>query len=829
MIPPNVVPEQARTGDHDRPVGFFRPHALTVLEFPRVLEVVAGYAHTALGAERVKSLAPSLDLDLVRREHARVEAMRTLVSSEDGWQGEEVPDVRAALERLRVAGTTLDGLSLRDAGRLLGSARRTRDAIYADRVSPMTRALLVEYADVMARDADLERRLEKALDDDGSMRDDASPALRRIRREMAGAEGELVRLLERLMAKLDPHHQVSDASVTVRNGRYVIPIRRAGVRSTGGIVHDTSASGATLFIEPPAAVEAGNRIRELAVEEQREIERILRELSDALRPHHAALELSLEALVALDALAARARYAVASRCTPAPLGAPGDGFAICNGRHPLLLARGDAVVPFDLEMLPGERTLLVSGPNTGGKTVLLKALALLSLMAQSGIPAPVGPESRLAAFDGVFADIGDEQSIEASLSTFSAHLKNLIEIVKDATADSLVLVDELGSGTDPLEGAALGGAILESLTARGTLTIATTHLGALKELAQEVPGVVNASLQFDAVALAPTYRLIKGIPGRSYGLSIARRLDMPADVIARAEERVPTVERDVHRLLEALEVRDRESAALLKHLQADSDEVHERGRRLAEREVEIRRKERELERASRHEARRYLLDARADLERVIASLKDAGAASVEEAAAAARRALEQRAAQEREALDRIEAQEQADAMSDAERRQRESRAASDRDRPLAVGDAVAVSTLGGKAGKLLERRGDDALVMVGALKLTVPVKTLTRISAKALRGQEAAVAYIGEVPEVAAKHEIDVRGMRIGEVEDAVLQAIDSALRADLAELRIIHGKGTGALREKVGQMVKDDPRVKASRLGAWNEGGAGVTVVQLA
>ncbi len=801
-----------------------------MLEFPRVLDVVAGFAHSSLGAARVRSLAPSPDLDAVRAEHARVEAMRTLVSSDEGWPGEAIPDLTAALARLRIAGTTLDGLSLRDAGRLLGSARRTRDAIYANHVPQMTRALLVEYADVMARDAELERRLEKALDDDGLVRDDASPALRRLRREMAGAEGELVRLLERLMAKLEPHHRVGDASVTVRNGRYVMPVRREGAKAAGGIVHDTSASGATVFIEPPAAVEAGNRIREMAIEEQREIERILRDLTDALHPHHAALELSLEALVALDALAARARYALAARCSPAPLGASARGFAIYNGRHPLLLARGADVVPFDLEMHPGERTLLVSGPNTGGKTVLLKALALLSLMAQSGIPAPVGPESRLAAFDGVFADIGDEQSIEASLSTFSAHLKNLIEIVRDATDESLVLVDELGSGTDPLEGAALGGAILESLTTRGTMTIATTHLGALKELAHEVPGVVNASLQFDAVALAPTFRLIKGIPGRSYGLSIARRLEMPAAVIARAEERVPTVERDVHRLLETLEVRDRESATLMAQLQADQADVQQRGRRLAEREGELKRRERELERASRHDARRYLLDARADLEKMIASLKEAGAAGLEEAAGAARRGLEQRAAQERAALDGLDAQEQDDAKADAEQRQRAARAAGEReDRPLAVGDTVAVSTLGGKAGKLLELRGKETLVVVGALKLTVPTASLTRISDRHLRDRETAVAYIGDVPEVEAKHEVDVRGMRIGEVEDAVLQAIDSALRADLAELRIIHGKGTGALREKVGEMVKHDPRVKGSRLGAWNEGGAGVTVVQLA
>ena len=324
------------------------------------------------------------------------------------------------------------------------------------------------------------------------------------------------------------------------------------------------------------------------------------------------------------------------------------------------------------------------------------------------------------------------------------------------------------------------------------------------------------------------------MPGRSYSLSIARRLEMPAAVIARAEERVPTVERDVHRLLETLEVRDRESATLMAQLQADEADVHQRGRKLAERESELKRRERELERASRHDARRYLLDARADLEKMIASLKDAGAAGLEEAAATARRGLEQRAAQEREALNSLDEQEQAESKADAERRLHETREKGARgkgareDRPLAAGDTVAVSTLGGKAGKLLEMRGKEALVVVGALKLTVPTATLTRISDRHLRDRETAVAYIGDIPEVEAKHEVDVRGMRIGEVEDAVLQAIDSALRADLAELRIIHGKGTGALREKVGQMVKSDPRVKTSRLGAWNEGGAGVTVVQL-
>jgi DNA mismatch repair protein MutS2 len=345
-------------------------------------------------------------------------------------------------------------------------------------------------------------------------------------------------------------------SVTVRNGRFVIPVRREAQRVVGGIVHDASATGGTLFVEPPAAVEAGNRIRELQIEEVEEIERILLELTEKLRPHRDALGGSLEALITLDSLVARARFAIEFRCAPVDLAEPTEGFAVVQGRHPLLVAQGISVVAFDLEMAASERTLLISGPNTGGKTVLLKALGLFSALVQSGIPAPVDDGSRVAVFDNIYADVGDEQSILASLSTFSAHLKNLAEVLSSATEHSLVLIDELGSGTDPIEGAALGGAILEALTARRTLSIATTHLGALKELAMEVEGVVNASLQFDPVALAPTYRLTKGVPGRSYGISIARRLNLPSDVLARAEERIPSDERRVTALLGELEARE---------------------------------------------------------------------------------------------------------------------------------------------------------------------------------------------------------------------------------------------------------------------------------
>lgn len=793
-------------------------HALGVLEFARVLDVVAGHAGSDLGRERVLALSPTDERPWIEREHARVSAVRALMVADERWSPARAPDVREPLSRLRVEGTSWSAVELVAGAQLLSASRVTAEYLADERRPPVPVAVLESFGRRLVSNRVVEDALERALAPDGTVRDDASPALRRIRRELAGAHGALVNLLERALTKVDPHFQVPDMSVTVRNGRYVIPVRREGAKSLGGIVHDTSATGATLFVEPPAAVEFGNRIRELEVEEVREVDRILRELTERVRPLREALGGALDALAELDSLFARARYGQACRCSDATLADPGAGFALRTARHPLLLAQGAEVVPFDLEMLPPERTLLVSGPNTGGKTVLLKAIGLLSCLVQSGIPAPVGAESSVPVFDDIFADVGDEQSIEASLSTFSAHLKNLSEILRSATARSLVLIDELGSGTDPLEGAALGGAILEELTVRGVRSVATTHLGALKELATEVPGVVNASLQFDEEHLAPTYRLVKGIPGRSYGLSIARRLRLPEGVLARAEERLPTAERDYNALLAELERRQAEMDRASEELRAMREDVQHRTARIAERESNVRAREREAERASRKEARQLVLDARAEVERTIRALTKADASERDEAAREARRRLESIAANQASQLDRLEREEL-----------RLERGVAPRQAParaVAAGDQVEVLTLGNRVGQVMELRDGEAVVALGGIKLTLPLDRL-RHSDKA-RERDATVILRGDAPEVEASTEIDLRGMRVDEVDTVVMQALDAAIRADLHQLRIIHGKGTGALRERVTEMLRKDSRVREFRLGLWNEGGTGVTLVAL-
>ena len=793
-------------------------HALGVLEFSAALDLVAGYALSTLGAERMRGLRPSTDATWIEREHSRVAAVRSIVEGEAAWRPQQTIDVRSALARLRVEGASLSATDLLSVRNFLRASRLSAESLRNDKMAAVSLAMIRAEIDAHVIARNEEKALENAIDEDGNVKDDASSTLRRIRRELRGTQGEIVRMLERIVARLESRFQVPDMSVSVRNGRFVIPVRREARSAVGGIVHDTSSTGGTLFIEPPAAVEAGNRIRELEAEELREIDRILAELSESVRPLRAAMSDALEAMIVLDSLYARSRFAERLGCGVIEFCDPSAGFSILGGRHPLLVAQGIAVVAFDLELHPSERTLLISGPNTGGKTVLLKSLGLFAAMAQSGVPVPVSDKSRLAIFDDVYADVGDEQSISSSLSTFSAHLKNLAEILRSATSQSLVLIDELGSGTDPVEGAALGGAILEALTKRRSLSVATTHLGALKELATEVDGVVNASLQFDSVALAPTYRLIKGIPGRSYGLSIARRLSLPEDVLQSAEARLPTGERDVNALLAELETREQNLGEREKESASIAEDVRSRAHRVAERETALRERERTAERDARKEARRLLLDARAEVDRTIRELRESSAAAAaDDASREARRRMEQLAATEGKALADLEDETRVDAAT-----------AGSPAGPVGTGDFVSVSTMGGRTARVVELRDGDAVVAFGSVKMTVP-RTALEPARRPEGGERIQVAIRGDIPEVEAKSEIDLRGLRAAEIEDVVMQAVDSAVRADLKSLRIVHGKGTGALRERVAEMLRKESRVSSFRLGAWNEGGAGVTVADLA
>ena len=791
--------------------GGVAPSVLDTLEFPAALERVAAHAAGPLGAARVRGRAPASDPEPVRAALAQVAELAALLLHDDAIRAEPVPDIGPALELLAVPGSALEGLQLAALGRGLGAARLTAATLVRiARDAPRTAALRVEPPP-----KELEQRLMQSLDAEGAVLDAASRALARARQHVREARQRLVAKLEAMLGALDPTDRAPDAAVTLRGGRYVIPIRATARSRVGGIVHDESATRSTVFVEPPEVIELGNALRAAEAEQQREVLRVLRELTDLLRPRRDALAAAWEMCIAFDDLCARARYAVEVNGFAPAIGT--GPLTIRNGRHPLLVpplrtaergpggedrtaergpggedhtvergsggedrsgerGSGGEVVPFDLILAPDEVTVLVSGPNTGGKTVLIKAVGLLCLMAQSGIIPPLGPQSALPMFGAVFADIGDRQSIAASLSTFSAHVAALRDILEHAGPGALVLLDEIGSGTDPAEGGALAAAVLRTLTRRRVVTLATTHLGALKQLAAETVGIVNASLQFEAETLTPTYRLLKGVPGRSYGLAIARRLGIAADVLTMAERAVPDAERALDALLATVEARARELETQAQELAArdaalreDAAKLDARGDAVATREREVRARALALEREAREQARAYLLEARRKVE---AALGRARAAVDEATAREARRLVEQA----------IEATTEETADDKAEQ--------------------------AGEGGK------GKAWVSLEDLKRT--------------RGKPSQTARPPDrLTAAVATAEISLRGLRVDEAETRLVKALDEAVLADLPYLRVIHGKGTGVIRKLVHDLLSADSRVKRFGFAPANQGGHGVTIVE--
>jgi DNA mismatch repair protein MutS2 len=782
--------------------------ALDTIEFEAVLRRVSQYAVGPLGSASILERRPTADLGWIQEQLDRVGEVAGLFRRGDGLLAEPIPEVTRTVGRLRIEGSVLEGVELAGMLRLITAATAVRDDLLrVSETAPLTGALARPLPE-----KSIGRRLEQSVDLDGNLLDSASPRLAAARKEVQAARQRLLRRLETLLRSLDSGSTSSDASVTVRGDRYVIPVRRDSRSRPAGIVHDESGSAGTLFIEPSETIELGNALREAQVEEERETLRVLRELTDVLRPLWAILRDLVDMCVAVDDLVARARYAVAIEGEkPEVAAAPGE-LRIVHGRHPLLLGGDVPVVPFDLELSQTEHTLLISGPNTGGKTVLLKAVALAASLAASGIIPPVGPGSRLPIFRRFYADIGDRQSIAASLSTFSAHVRMLRRVLDEADNATLVLLDEIGSGTDPVEGAALASATLVALTRRGALTLATTHLGALKELAGHWEGIVNASLQFDAATLTPTYRLLKGVPGRSYGLAIARRLGVDRAILADAEARVPDAERRLDALLAAVEERERElrerQTAIDQHsIELDSLEAKLRvqAENQTAREAELKRREKEAEREGRKQARAHLLEARDRVEQALAA---AQAAVDDEAAREARRMIEEGIRKEGEELEKAEK---------AEKTERAEQVAE-------VGTRVKLAS--GGTGEVLEVRADGKLVVaIGAMRMVVDADQAVPTSDRPK--SRASSPTSPSSPSSPSPLEIDLRGMTGDEAETATVAAVDAAVLAEHPYLRIIHGMGTGVVRERVRRVVSKDRRISRYGFAPRNQGGSGVTIVE--
>jgi len=792
-------------------------HALEVLEFPGVLDRIANYASSQPGRRDVLGLRPWREPGAVDEALAVTDEMVSLLLRLEQWSPPPIPDAGPVVRKAGVEGAALVPEQLASILALLRASRLARADLrrFAEDLFR-----LADLGDRMVRLPEIESRLGRSLDPNGGLSDAASPDLGRIRKSLRGSRSALVRRLERYVRQLPERLQVTDASVTLRAGRYCVPVRREGMSQVGGIVHDESATHRTVFVEPPEAIEAMNRIAELEREEVREIQRVLRELTELLRPESPALAQSLLALAQADSLYARARYSLAhGGCRPVV--ATGDRSAgsvfyrAVDARHPLLETAGEPVVSFHLDLHADERVLLISGPNAGGKTVLLKAIGLLSAMAQSGIIPPVAEGTRLPLFRSFHAIIGDEQSIQASLSTFSAQVEGLRQIFDTADGDSLVLIDELGGNTDPAEGGALAAAVLLRLAAQGGLSVVTTHLGELKDLAAQETAIVNASLQFDTEAMQPTFRLLRDRPGRSYALEIARRLGLPDDVLATARSRLTGGERRVEALLTELEEKEAEVASLAVEARLAAHRTSETRHSLDETVERLEQREKEIEKEARRRVEQYLLDARRLVETEVERLRQLSAA------------ISAGAPAEHKAVDAAVR----DTRAGVEQLLRDSRVPDEEDTPtreaagnlLVVGKGARSRSLAVE-GELLEIRGQEAVLESGGMRFTLTLADLEP-TGRAPRGKTPGPAP--PLPEIAPTTEIDMRGLRVEEVEGALSQGLDAAFVNDVPSLRIIHGKGTGALRQEVARVLDSDGRVQTYRLGGFQEGGSGVTVVE--
>ncbi|NJL01475.1 MAG: endonuclease MutS2 [Spirulinaceae cyanobacterium SM2_1_0] len=793
---------------------------LELLEWPRLCQHLATFAATKLGAIAARQLHPPRD---------RATSEQLLAQTRDAYWLESQPnqslvfegihDISAALERADLGGL-LAGDELLAIATTLAGMRRLRRAI-DEREADLT-ALAAIVATIRTY-PELEQEIHRCIDERGDVSDRASPELADLRRQLKGTRDQIVKTLQSLIQRQS--NAIQQPTIGQRGDRFVIAVKATRKDAIPGIVHDSSSTGATLFVEPQTIINRGNHLRQLQRQEQRLIEKVLRALSDQVTEVAPDLEHLLAAATALDLATARARYSLWLAANAPRFTDREETIALRQLRHPLLVwqqqhEQGAPVVPIDVQIAPNLRVIAITGPNTGGKTVALKTLGLAALMARAGLFVPAREPVELPWLAAVLADIGDEQSLQQSLSTFSGHIRRisrilnaLDELAPDSEANALVLLDEVGAGTDPSEGSALATALLQHLADRARLTVATTHYGELKALKYQDPRFENASVEFDDRSLAPTYRLLWGIPGRSNALTIAERLGLPATVIAAAEQQKGDPAADVNVAIagleaqrQAQEAKAQQAAELLAQAEQFYQEVSERAANLQAREQQLKQEQEQAVNAAIAEAKR-------EIAQVIRELQ-----------AGPQRA--QRAQQATAAVENL----------------------GDRYRPAPakpkpgyrpqVGERVRLPRLGQTAEVLeLPAGNTEAVVRFGLMKMSVPLSDLESLDGKKVESPPPATAKASAPaasPQTVAarplirteRNTIDLRGARVMDAEADLEQAIAAA--TETGALWIIHGKGTGRLRQGIHEFLQTHPQVDRFELAPQNEGGAGVTVVHL-
>jgi DNA mismatch repair protein MutS2 len=784
--------------------------SLEMLEFPRIREILAGYTSFTTSHELAEALQPRQDYAQITLWLNQTAEARSLLNLERGFSVGNVLDVR---EKAKLAAREgmLDTLSLLEVQQTLAALhelRRYLSGISADF------PLLWEIAGGIVELRQIEHDIGSCIDPAGEVLDTASPDLSRIRQELRETRGQIQERLETIVSSPRGRRILQEDIITEREGRYVILVKTECRHDIKGIVHDISNTGATVFMEPTVTVGLGNAMRELVIEERREIERILSLLSAEVGASYEDIVRNISLAAEFDLILAKARYARKIRAVEPVIIEPENGsgtvtlkrkdsLKLVDARHPLL---GDKAVPFSLEIGQDFFVLVITGPNTGGKTVTLKTLGLLSLMAQSGLPIPASGESRLPLFDGIFADIGDEQSIEQTLSSFSWHMSNVIRVIKGATGNSLVLLDELGTSTDPAEGSALARAILRYFLVRGTLAAATTHYSDLKAFAHASEGMENASLEFDPVTLTPTYRLTVGLPGGSNAMATASRLGIPAEIIDDARSMLSEGSQELEALLGNLMTEKQSVASLKREMETERDEFRKRNNELNGELQRLKNEERRVLRDARDAIVKETAELHREIRQALSELrKEKTRANIEQA----RRTL----AGIREKLDSEAWQPGTGEATESESEN------------IKVGDTVRVNEVGLTATVLsIAEESREIEVQAGRTKMRLGLDSVAKITPAVT-----AVPLTGTQPTPRmAPRQLDLRGRRADEVEPALDAYLNDAAQSNLNEVRIIHGIGTGTVRSIVREFLAGHPLVKSFRAGERDEGGDGATMVRL-
>jgi DNA mismatch repair protein MutS2 len=776
------------------------------LEFERVLGRVVRHAQSEAGAAVLSSAGFSSDLSNVVHELTVVSEMKRLIEEEEEMPLSGIHSIAPALQKSGIEGALLQPKELLHIVLTARASRLARMFLARHREKA---PLLWDVAEPLLSDKVLEFNIDRAIDETGAVRTAASKELESVRRAIAEKSDQLRKRLEGILRTAADLGFNQDDLITTREGRMVIPVKTEHKNRVPGFIHSASSSGATVFIEPTETLELNNDLRSLQFQEQREIDRILRSLTSQVGERRGALRDSLERLATIDAYNARARYSIESLGVQPEMTADGP-IRLVRARHPVLLINHgvQGTVPLDLELGDRYTTLVISGPNAGGKSVAMKCTGLICLMAQAGLHIPAADGTRLRILRSMFVDIGDDQSIENDLSTFSSHLRQLKDILDGADDGSLVLIDEIGSGTDPAEGGAIAAAVLEGLTASGALTIATTHHSALKVFAHDTDGVENGAMEFDQDSLTPTYRFRAGVPGSSYALEMAERLGIRHDHLSRAREFLGSQQVRLDALITDLESSLQKTRRRLDEAESERSRLDALRISYEAQLASLQASVKETKRKAAEEAASLIARANATIEQSVKAIRES-------------RADQQVVKSTRKEIDQVRKE------IDSERKSVEPE-----EEPAPPSGAIANGSLvtikgSSDTGEVasISADGKTATVVFGAVRMKVRMSDLVLTTKKRKYRDEAPAT--SEKPD-AVQTELDIRGLTGEEALPMVDKLLDEAMLSGLRRVDIIHGKGTGALRKRVIDFLSTHASVKSFRPGEWNEGGMGVTVVEL-